>query len=363
MAEGHVVTDKSSEDLIATTSSDYYDYYHDDEAMRIFALADSINLYVKPILLITCFIGNSLCLIVLNSKSFTGFPQKHLLSFLAILDLLVAVIVFRDYLSAYFVPKNSILAIIIHNQSATSCKIVLYLFYLTTHLSAWTIVLITMERFVVTWFPLKFQNMCSPRKFLMAWPVILSIFVVLETPVLFITTHDGHAVDLYLCVFISSYWSEVWDYLDFFLMCIGPFLMISIFDTLIIFKLFKSSKKMQSKSDSKGQQGDKLKILTTMMLSICIVFLVTTLPAVIYNFSDKTFGNLSNMSRIDVAKETLVFVILDNIFFLNHTVNFIFYLLFGHKFRQAFKKVFLCHFTDQINHAPQTVSAKLSKST
>lgn len=348
--------------------TDLYDYNYDfdfdnfNKAMELFDFADNFNIYCKPILIIICFIGNGLSLVVLNSKDFKDFPQKHLLTIIALLDISVAIIFGRNYLSLYVVPKGTSVDMLVHDVSPAVCKSYLYFLYLTTHLSAWTIVLLTLERFFVTWFPLRFRDILSSKRTLLVWVVMALIFILIELPLVFIIDYypEGHSV--FTCDFISPTWSKMWDYLDLVLMCIGPFLILTVLDSLIIYKLHANKREMSAMNSSGSKSNDdKLRGLTAMMLSICLVFIFTTTPLAIYNFGSKSW--FASDDILVMATDFKQFTILDNLYVLNHSVNFIFYFAVGPRFREAFLNVFCgCMRRNHLQGSQQTASTGLSKS-
>ena len=326
---------------IETTAAtdDYGDYGEFDldrynTAIDVFDQADNINMYWKPILFFVCFFGNGISLVVLNSKEFKGFPQKYLLTIIALVDISVGIIFLRNYLSMYVVPLGTSADTLIHDVSPAVCKSFMYFLYYTTHLSAWTIMLLTLERFFVTWYPLRSMDVLSSKRVLLIWIIMAIVIALIELPLVFIIEYSG-----FNCDFISPDWMQFWDRFDLAIMCIIPFLFLTVFDALIIFKLYTQRREMSAMNDANAKPGDdKLKGLTAMMLCICFLFILTTTPLAIYNFGSKSWFKSDDL--LVMAYDYQRFTILDNIYLLNHSINFIFYFVVGPRFRRAFFNVF-----------------------
>jgi hypothetical protein len=217
-------------------------------------------------------------------------------------------------------------------KSSASCKVSFYLFYLNGHLSAWSVTLLTIERFLAIWFPLKFRDRISTKHIILAWVTMATVLCLIDLTMIFVIDYNPEIQFGVQCELTSEHWREVWERLDLFLTCIGPFVIICILNGLILFKLYSTKKKM---TNAKSGEEDSLGGITAMMLSICLLFIVTTMPITIYAYQYKV-----SEDALTNARSYLLMTMLTKLYFLNHCMNFILYLATGKRFRAAFFNTF-----------------------
>jgi hypothetical protein len=113
-----------------------------------------INLVFLPIIILIGLVGNSLTFYVLNKSPLRHQSCNVYLAFLSLVDagfLCCLVVVWADYLM-----RDTSLS---HTNGF--CQVIPFLTYVFGFLSVYTVVCFTVERFIVTFYPLKRQTICT----------------------------------------------------------------------------------------------------------------------------------------------------------------------------------------------------------
>jgi hypothetical protein len=307
-----------------------------EKAVRLIDLADKFDKFCGAILLCFCFVGNLICLIVLNTKALKSCPQRRLLMIIALLDIGIAVTSLREYVRKHLMTEGFFFKAAFHYNSSASCKIAYYLGYLNCHLSAWSVTLLTTERFLAIGFPLRFRNKISSKHVTLAWVVMATILCLINIPMFFAIDYKPELQYSVECDFTTDGWKTFLERFDLVVMCVGPILIISILNSLILYKLYGNKREMTS---ARSGEEEKLSGITAMMLSVCLSYIVTTMPITIYSYM---YLFKESEDFLTNAKRYMLMTILCNLYLVNHCLNFVFYLASGRLFRNAFRDTFRC---------------------
>ena len=126
-----------------------YDLPHE----QFFLVLNHMTVFVLPIEIFVGCVGNSLAFYVLVSSHLIRQSCNVYLAFLTIVDtgfLLCTLFVWLDFLG-------------LHSVSGF-CQGIPYMTYVFSFLSGYTVVSFTVERFIVTFYPLQRQHMCTTRR-------------------------------------------------------------------------------------------------------------------------------------------------------------------------------------------------------
>ena len=83
------------------------------------------------------------------------------------------------------------------SASDASCRAFMFLILMSQHLAAWIVVLVTVDRFVAVWFPLKATSWCTVRRACVASVVCTALLVVYwSVPRSVAHTHWRHVRDM-----------------------------------------------------------------------------------------------------------------------------------------------------------------------
>ena len=159
------------------------------------------------------------------------------------------------------------------------------------------------------------------------------IFIIFNTQAFFIykaqTNSNGH----YFCVHIRvpETYRLVFFRLNSVLYSFGPFVLMIIFNSAIIYKFLKT--KIQNKNaDSQSTSQVLVKSATkgtAMLLTVSFMFIILTAP-------------ISIGLAISAKVHPIVHTVTSLLGYLNHGINGLLYCIVGSRFRNELKKVFCC---------------------
>lgn len=312
-------------------------------------------LYVSPILLIFGCLGNVLALVVLTSSKMRQSRCSLSLSVLSVVDIMVLC---TGLLRQWIMELTDV---DIRTLSEAGCKIHLFLTYYCSQLSSWTLLLVSLERAVSVCSPLKSRTLCRRRN-LIIWGCVIAISLgCVNAPVLWIATLVDYSdveigprnssleyVDCALKEEYTNYNNDVLYWLDFVLLCLIPFIVIFTCSTVIIVKVSCGRPKMFSiggavppttgPRQKQLKKTKKLSSTTVMLVLVCVVFLLTTVPLAVYFLGIDIW--FSEKTAEAYAKTFLLYTVTNLIYYISNAINFTLYCLAGSKFRQAALAVF-----------------------
>ena len=273
-------------------------------------------------------VGNSLIIVVILLGSLRNSPFMMLLMNLAVVDNLVLwsrlVLMFGN----------------IFKESLFLCRLGIFIQSATNILSSWLLVLISLERMVAVYFPLKVHMYCSLKK-TYAMSFFTMIFAFSSCLYCFFTCSVRAVHDVPFC-FSTGY--EIWNDLIFqiafwFLYFSIPCLIMVVLNVSIICKIrSQDAFRIRSQGPNKRSKSNKTTSMVAMLLAVCFIFCVTILPSstsgvffYICQVLDRQFCFTPDPWIGQLAR------ILDGI---NHFINFFLYCLTGSVFREALCKMF-----------------------
>lgn len=210
-------------------------------------------------------IGNSLSATIMFRRSRRGFSSYFYLALLAIMDICI---LYTGCLLVFFE-----IALHIHPQLHSNflCRSIFYTQHLFTYVSAWLIVAVTFERFMVVRFPFRSIRLCRLH---VTYTITLLIFLFfsLYTAHCFFTTKifpmtiqtdQGYHPDHRVCdLFI---YQRFFAFVDLLLYSVLPAILILICNILIIITMFHAIQKRQNylQANSYTPTIDKQKTAST----------------------------------------------------------------------------------------------------
>ncbi|CAF3608406.1 unnamed protein product [Rotaria sp. Silwood1] len=196
--------------------------------------------------LICGLIGNMLSATIMFRRSRRGLSSYFYLALLAIAD--ICVLYSGGLLSIFDIGFNY------HPElySKFSCRIGFYLRHLFTYLSAWLIVAVTFERFIVVRFPFQSIHICRMH---VAYGITLIIFIffsfyashcffTMNLRPIIMQTDYGYHPDFIVCDLIK--YQRLFSSIDLCFYSVIPSLLIIIFNTLIISTMFYAIKQRRT---------------------------------------------------------------------------------------------------------------------
>jgi len=144
----------------------------------------------------------------------------------------------------------------------------------------------------------------------------------------------------------------VWYWIDFTLLAFVPFVVVLTGNCVMVTCVVKAvhfryrqEPHPVNSSGARTSVGDKGKALTSstvMLMTLSIVFLLTTSPNVIYFLKIDDWIAESNDAHSE-ARLRLGFAITNFLYYTNNASNFFLYCLAGTRFRRAMCQMFSCH--------------------
>ncbi|CAF3359947.1 unnamed protein product [Rotaria socialis] len=198
------------------------------------------------VFLLCGLVGNILSATIMFRRSRRGLSSYFYLALLAIAD--ICVLYSGGLLSLFDIAFNYQPEL----QSTIYCRLVSYIRHLFTYLSAWLIVAVTIERFIVVRFPLQSIYIC---RLYVAYGITLFIllffstytshcFFTMDIQRVSLQTHDGYHPNFKSCS-LTKY-RGVLSSLDLCFYSIIPSLLIIIFNILIILTMYYAIKQRRN---------------------------------------------------------------------------------------------------------------------
>ena len=104
---------------------------------------------VIPVIVLMGTVGNTLSICVLLRRGMRSTPMYFYLTLLAVADTFVL------YVSAFKVWIRVLTQFEVLHMSNVGCKLFMFILLCSFYLSAWLVVLVTLDRFLVVWFPFR----------------------------------------------------------------------------------------------------------------------------------------------------------------------------------------------------------------
>ncbi|KAH3783046.1 neuropeptides capa receptor-like [Dreissena polymorpha] len=286
-----------------------------------------------PIILSTGIIGNGLSLAVFRSKALRKLTASSYLAALSIADmatLLTYVLVewlrrglrvIQPDINMDFLERNGM------------CQVQIYLSYISRIMSAWIIVMFTIERFLAICYPLKRLKRGVGR-------VILYMFIVAALAVLYkpIMTREKQQRTLNKTIVVCTSYSErlsaILDTVYAISITIIPLLIITALNILIVAKLFKRNRERGDLFSEDANSKIRLEF-TVILVVISCCYVVFNIP---YNVMWILFRNVEHYTK----HQSAILFLARTFFYMNNSANFLLYSVTGRSFRCALKKFILC---------------------
>ena len=278
--------------------------------------------------------GNMMALYTLSSKHFKKTPTTFLMKCMAVTDILTLV--------TYLLPQVlDIYQIFIMSSHTNTCKIFYFAKTVAGTTSSWTLVLITVERCISVLKPLQVQLICTYKRMVVAWIVMTLVISILSVPIL---VDFKVAFSNILQADFCQYHSEsIWVYVQWnetILKIVAPTILIFLGNLVIIIVLVRGAVARRQLQVTKNTEN--LERSVTIMLTInAVAYLVLTSPKAIYANFILPDDSADIIKSYDDWIIPVIYLIIDHIHQLNHSINFFLYILTGQHFRRAFFKAML----------------------
>lgn len=296
----------------------------------------------SPIMIILGTIGNIFCIVILLRKNLRRHTTVVYLVALSLNDLIVLYTgLMRQWIKITFDVDVRLL-------SEFSCKFHMWMVYVSLDTSAWILVIVTLERVALVWFPHSSKSRCKKQMAGIILGVLLGTVMLVNAHLMYgigdVTMTESNRTTSEQCYYendeYKQFYVDIWPWIDLAKFNAVPFAIILIGSICIITNVIKRRRKLNVSVAPQGiQQKDKqVNSMTITLIVLNTAFLISTTPISIYlAFYNKWSKNASNH---DVARLVLLWAVVNLLMYSNNTVNFLLYCVSGSNFRREIRCLF-----------------------
>lgn len=193
-------------------------------------LADVLRICLPLIILPISLVSNCLSYLALRTRQMRGTTTAFFMLILSVLDPLVLLtknlVYFPTFLTSY----------------ASACKLLYFLIYVLGYTNVWILVIMTADKFLAVWFPLKASYIFNITRAKYVCLILLSLSSIISFHHFWtIKSHQNpQNLQQFFCFYDPNYDKSIqrlWRFIDFVIWCCLPFILIFTLSILIIYKL------------------------------------------------------------------------------------------------------------------------------
>ncbi len=293
-----------------------------EERDHLYVVSDLLFLVSIPILTVVGILGNVLTIVTAQHKRLRESPISVYMTALACAD---SVVLILDFLNNWIFIVTGVHVI---STSLEFCLAYRFLFTtLYTH-AAWLVACIACERCLVVWWPLKAKwlSTCNKSRVVVCMSLVLCGVIHSYNFLIWDIRKgkcDGKVEQAYFFYNIYPLLSGgVYSYL--------PVTIIIVCNVLILVGLRRAAEKRKS---LRQQENQDTRSLTITMVTICVTFVVTTVPVTIFYTVLLGAGRVVQKTPAMALGRTIIITL----GLANHSVNFFLYVMTSSKFREELR--------------------------
>ena len=314
-----------------------------------------------PVLFFIGTIGNVLSGVVMMRRSLRTSITSFFLVTLAVVDTFM---LWNGLMRQYLRYDHSIF---VRSHSLAACRLHIFLTYWGGQFAAWILVCMTMERFFAIFSPHKSKQYVSKLSCGIVVGVIGVLLAGLNAH--FFKTHLlVFYFGKYYCITDAQYYEfmqKIWTWIDFAFFSFIPFGILVIANAGIILRIAHSNY-VRKHNMKQSSGGVKMTSMTAILLTVSLIFLLTTAPISIYLLIQENVKQ--NTTQEEEALNSLWWAIVVNVNYINHSCNFFLYCISGPRFRRELRAMFGLHrqvypasVTQTMEHSVKTPGVTLPK--
>jgi hypothetical protein len=248
------------------------DYFED--------ILNLVNLYVNERIGMVLFIIGLLFNILSFgyfqfSRSFCDTSMRHYFSVLSVSDTLRL----SEWLFTYLIVNKNIIFL-----NTMVCKVFLFITIASAHISIWLLVFLSIERYVIMQFPFKGKQFYTKKTSLRILSLVVIALIIFDLPYFspnfIIGYRIFYEVQLFICIPTEKF--KLYMFFNNILFySIIPFLLILLFNSLLIIRLARQKKEFYSMTNQNENHHSNVKRERqfkerTILLMVVTFFLVLT---------------------------------------------------------------------------------------
>ena len=292
--------------------------------------------FFVPVLFVFGVVGNVITIRVMASPAYRNMPVSKLLMALSLSDILVNVLVLFNQPFSRGQFGLDVLA-----SSSAGCVVFFWAYRFSRLTSSWMVVMISCERFVAVWLHIKAKAINNTTNAYIAIGLVYGIFAVYAG-------YLGWCADRIVngTCFMNIFNPETVHLARAFLATslitynVLPSAMLVVINALIVYKLVKMNKarnRITVGSSSSGQQlpgatSSRNRKTTVMLLSVTLAFVILVSPNAVTHLV--SFVKRENVFSATDRATVLLREISQLCEQLDHSINFLLYVLSSKTFRE-----------------------------
>jgi hypothetical protein len=297
--------------------------------------------YISPTIVLLGLFNNILVVIVLSLPQYRNNACCLFLKILAMVDS-VTLIAFG------FVITENVMSTMIETIGDPFCAVLGFISNFTPELSSWTIVAITLTRFIAVVFPLKASVLTTFEAARCYMLLLVSLFFLLAIPDLIYSRVPGGGTTgadrTFECaMLVSQDILAAYELGHSFLAYFTPLLLLIILNLAIAFKLWRR------KSDVAGI-GKKVtdnkedRAVMVMVMVVTFTFFLLVVPFVFHILVWYILSSFYELDEQQVKLSNFSYIITAILYVLNCSTNFFLYFITCRRFRNDFVAILKCKY-------------------
>jgi len=223
-------SDHPASDLLLSTFG--YNDNTEAEINPINTLAMTLLRTVIPVIVLMGTVGNTLSFCVLVRRHMRSTPMYFYLTLLAVADTFVL------YVSAFKVWIRALTHFEVLHISNVGCKLFMFILLCSFYMSAWLVVLVTLDRFLVVWFPFHGYLLTRIRRARLTAAVLAVAVAVYNVHVFWtISLHQYRSAPTCSADEDDFFMEHVFEYLKLISYCVVPFVIVITLNVGILVRI------------------------------------------------------------------------------------------------------------------------------
>ena len=294
--------------------------------------------------------ANSLIVIVIVA----GLPKRSVL----MMVLFALALVDNLYLWSVIMTYKGIFGNFLFGPSLIACRVYYFIIYTSGMVSSWLVVLVAIERFIAVLHPLKVHIYCTQKRIYLMM-IVIAFSSSIYSIHCFFTCAVVHETGVLVCINSgsNSFSDMITLFVSLLLYSIIPLFIIMVLNILTARKMrnqlaFRHAS--QRFSNHQHSSVNHERSLTVMMITVCTVFGVTSLPAT--TVLGINYACQVSEARYCIDSDHWIYGLAFLLDQTNHSINLFLYCLTGTVFRTALLNMFKCHTRQNSLRTPDRVS-------